>query len=92
MRCLRIVSAGFFFYGYGMVLSNAFNGAGDTWTPTLMNFFCFWMLELPLAWILSHKMGWGPEGVFFAVALAFSMMAVASGVMFRRGKWKTVVV
>jgi putative MATE family efflux protein len=92
VRCLRIVSAGFFFYGYGMVLSNAFNGAGDTWTPTLLNFFCFWMFELPLAWLLSHKLGWGAEGVFASVALAFSLLAVASGWMFKRGAWKKVVV
>lgn len=92
VRCLRIVSGGFFFYGYGMVLANAFNGAGDTWTPTMLNFFCFWMFELPLAWVLSHEMGLGPQGVFIAVALAFSALAVASGWMFRRGSWKKVVV
>jgi Na+-driven multidrug efflux pump len=92
VRCLRIVSAGFFFYGYGMVLNNAFNGAGDTWTPTLMNFFCFWMFELPLAWILSYVLGWGAEGVFVAIALAFSLLAVASGWMFKRGTWKQIVV
>jgi putative MATE family efflux protein len=92
VRCLRIVSGGFFFYGYGMVLNNAFNGAGDTWTPTFLNFFCFWLLELPLAWFLAHKLGWGPEGVFTAVAIAFSMLAIASGWMFKRGKWKQVVV
>ena len=92
VRCLRIVSAGFFFYGYGMVLNNSFNGAGDTWTPTFLNFFCFWMLELPLAWFLAHHLQWGPEGVFTAVAVAFSALALASGWMFTRGKWKTVVV
>ena len=90
--CLRIVSAGFFFYGYGMVLSNAFNGAGDTWTPTLLNLFCFWLLELPLAWLLSYALGWGPQGVFTAVAVAFSVMAVAAAVVFRRGAWKQVEV
>lgn len=92
VRCLRIVSGGFFFYGYGMVLANSFNGAGDTWTPTLLNFLCFWMLELPLAWVLSHSLSWGPEGVFTAVAVAFSTLAVASAWMFKRGKWKQVVV
>jgi putative MATE family efflux protein len=92
VRCLRIVSAGFFFYGYGMVLNNAFNGAGDTWTPTMMNFLCFWMLELPLAWLLSHELGWGPEGVFVSVAVAFSVFAVLGGWMFKRGGWKKVVV
>ncbi len=92
VRCLRIVSAGFFFYGYGMVLNNAFNGAGDTWTPTFLNFFCFWLLELPLAWFLAHTLGWGPEGAFTAIAIAFSVLAVASAWMFRRGAWKQVVV
>jgi putative MATE family efflux protein len=92
VSCLRIVSGGFFFYGYGMVLANSFNGAGDTWTPTFLNFFCFWVLELPLAWLLAHSLGWGPEGVFTAVAIAFSALAIASGWMFRRGKWKLVAV
>lgn len=92
VECLRIVSAGFFFYGYGMVLSNAFNGAGDTWTPTFLNFCCFWLLELPLAWLLAHALGWGPAGVFTAVAVAFSTMAIAAGFVFRRGHWKRVVV
>ena len=92
VRCLRIVSAGFFFYGYGMVLSNSFNGAGDTWTPTYLNFFCFWLFEIPLAWFLSKGLGWGPEGVFTAIAAAFSVLALASAVMFKRGKWKLVVV
>jgi putative MATE family efflux protein len=92
VRCLRIVSGGFFFYGYGMVLANSFNGAGDTWTPTFLNFLCFWMLELPLAWLLAHSLGWGPEGVFTAVAVAFSTLAIASGWMFKRGRWKRVIV
>ena len=85
---LRIVAAGFPFYGYGMVLTSSFNGAGDTWTPTLLNFFCFWLWEVPLAWVLSKTYGWGPTGVFASLAIAFSTLAVASAVMFRRGKWK----
>jgi putative MATE family efflux protein len=89
---LRIISAGFFFYGYGMVLTQAFNGAGDAWTPTWLNVACFWMLELPLAWVLAHLAGWGPNGVFTAVTVAFSAMAVASAVLFRRGRWKMAVV
>jgi len=61
-NCLRIVSAGFAFYAYGMVITSAFNGAGDTWTPTLLNLFCFWIWEIPLAWVLSHTFGFGAEG------------------------------
>ncbi len=89
VQCLRIVSAGFPFYAYGMVLTNAFNGSGDTWTPTLINLFCFWCWEIPLAWVLAKTVGMGPEGVFIAVAVAFSTLAVVSALIFRRGRWKT---
>lgn len=87
--CLRIVGAGFPFYAFGMVLSSAFNGAGDTWTPTRLNLICFWLLEIPLAWFLSQKTTLGPNGVFIAIALAFSTLAVLSAALFRRGRWKT---
>jgi putative MATE family efflux protein len=85
---LRFVSYGFVFYAYGMVLSQAFNGAGDTFTPTLMNLFCFWLWEIPVAYVLSHRWGLGPRGVFLAITTAFSMLAVISALMFRRGRWK----
>ncbi len=88
VHTLRIVSAGFLFYAYGMVVSNAFNGAGDTWTPTWLNLFCFWLWELPLAWGLARLTGLGPDGVFIAIAVAFSTLAVASSLLFKRGKWK----
>lgn len=87
--CLRIVSAGFVFYAYGMVLTSAFNGAGDTWTPTLINLFCFWLWEVPLAWVLSKHTSLGPNGGFFAITIAFSTLALVSAVVFRRGHWKT---
>src|SRR5882672_971559 len=90
--CLRIVAAGFPFYAYGMVLSQSFNGAGDTMTPTLLNLFVFWLWELPLAWGLSVVFGLGPAGCFLAVAIAFSTLAVAAAAIFRRGRWKKVVV
>jgi Na+-driven multidrug efflux pump len=86
------VSVGFPFYAYGMVLSSAFNGAGDTRTPTLLNVFCFWLLEIPLAWVLAHRTGLGLNGAFIAIAVAFSALAVASGTIFRWGRWKTKVV
>jgi putative MATE family efflux protein len=89
---LRIMSAGFFFYAYGMVLTQSFNGAGDTWTPTWLNVICFWLWEIPLAWVLSYHAGWGPAGVFAAVAIAFSTLAVAAGFLFRRGRWRTMSV
>jgi putative MATE family efflux protein len=89
VACLRIVSAGFVFYAYGMVVSNAFNGAGDTWTPTWLNLVCFWLLEVPLAWALSRLPAFGPSGVFLAIAIAFSTLALSSALIFRRGRWKT---
>jgi len=89
VRCLRIVSAGFLFYGYAMVLTASFNGAGDTRTPTLINLVCLWMWEIPLAWALAHPFGFGPTGVFIAVSVAFSTMAFVSGWLFSKGMWKT---
>lgn len=92
VQCLRIVASGFLFYAYGMVLTQSFNGAGDTWTPTLINLFVFWLFELPLAYVLAIGMGYGPTGVFVAITIAFSLLAVVSALMFRRGRWKTRVV
>jgi len=85
---LRIIALGFLFYAYGMVLAAAFNGAGDTTTPTILNVVVFWLFEIPLAFVLSKSLGYGPRGVYVAVAVAFSMLAVVSAVLFRRGKWK----
>ena len=90
--CLRIVAYGFLFYAYGMVLGQSFNGAGDTRTPTILNLFVFWLWEIPLAYVLSVKLGLGPRGVFIAITVAFSTLAVASALVFRRGKWKAKVV
>ena len=87
-ECLRIISYGYVFYAYAMVLTNAFNGAGDTWTPTWLNFFCFWLWEIPIAWVLARHFNLGPQGSAWAVTIAFSTLAVASAVMFRRGRWK----
>ena len=90
--CLRIVAYGFLFYAYGMVLGQSFNGAGDTWTPTIINLFVFWLWEIPLAYVLSVMAGLGPRGVFVAMTIAFSTLAVVSAVVFRRGRWKKRVV
>lgn len=90
--CLRIVAYGFLFYAYGMVLTQSFNGAGDTWTPTIINLFVFWLWELPLAYVLAIVFGIGPRGVFLAIMIAFSTLALISALVFRRGRWKTRVV
>ena len=87
-EALRIVSMGFFFYAYGMVLTAAFNGAGDAWTPTWINIGCFWAFELPVAWLLAVPLGLGPRGVWIAITISFSLVAVVAVVLFRRGRWK----
>ncbi len=86
--CLRIISCGFLFYAYGMVLTQSFNGAGDTRTPTLINVVIFWLWEIPLAVLLAYGFKMGPHGVFLAAAIAFSCLAVVSAYFFRRGRWK----
>ena len=75
-----------------MVLQQSFNGAGDAWTPTWLNVLCFWLWELPLAFVLARVLRFGPDGVFAAITIAFSTMTVASAVLFRRGRWKRAVV
>ena len=86
--CLRIVSYGNLGYAYFMVMMQAFNGAGDTITPTIVNFFGFWLFEIPLAYALAKPMHMRSNGVFFSIAIAESAMAAASAILFRKGKWK----
>jgi Na+-driven multidrug efflux pump len=87
-RALRIISYGYIFYAWGMVMLQAFNGAGDTATPTKINFFVFWIFQIPLAWVLAHSLDVGPDGVFWAIAIAYSLSAVVGVILFRGGKWK----
>jgi putative MATE family efflux protein len=88
IACLRIVSIGFPLFAFGMVLTQAFNGAGDAWTPTWINVACFWMWQMPLAYFLALSWGMGPSGVYWAVMIAFSTLALVSAAVFRRGRWK----
>jgi len=92
VNCLRVISYGYAFYAWGMVLVQSFNGAGDTRTPTWINFWCYWALQLPLAFTLARPVGFGTEGVFWAVPIAESLLALSSFLLFRRGTWKTVTV
>jgi Na+-driven multidrug efflux pump len=85
---LRILTCGYIFYGIGMVVMNAFNGAGDTWTPTWINFFGFWMFQIPLGYLLAIHFGMGPTGVFIAIPVAETSMTIAAYFIFRKGKWK----
>ncbi len=89
---LQIIAAGYIFYAYGMVITQAFNGAGDTKTPTIINFFVFWVLQLPLAYLAAIELDYGPLGVYLAIVLAETLIAVVSVWWFRKGKWKMVKV
>lgn len=92
VSALRIISCGYIFYGVGMVMINAFNGAGDTRTPTIINVFGFWMFQLPLAYLLAKYLQWGPAGVFVAIPVAETAITIAAFVLFKKGRWKTVKV
>jgi len=85
---LRIISLGFIAYGFGMVLVNSLNGAGDTVSPTLINIFCYWLLEIPLAYFLAFQMGMHENGVFSSILVAESVMTLSAFWVFRTGKWK----
>jgi len=89
---LQIIAMGYIFYGIGMVLANAFNGAGDTWTPTIINFCCFWLFQIPLSYVLAIYYQMGPTGVFIAIPLAESAIAITAFILFKKGKWKLKLV
>ena len=89
---LRIIAAGYIFYAYGMVVIQAFNGAGDTKTPTIINFFCFWVFQLPFAYLAALVFDWGVIGVFLAITIAEMLIAVIGVIWFKKGEWKKVKV
>jgi MATE family, multidrug efflux pump len=89
VNALRYISYGYVFYAYGMVMVASFNGAGDTTTPTFINLFCYWLFQIPLAYILALPAGFGARGVFMAITVAESTIAVVGVLVFRRGRWKT---
>lgn len=91
-NALHIMSVGFIFYGIGMVMINAFNGAGDTWTPTWVNFFGFWLFQIPLAYMLSKYLDMGPKGVFISIPVAETLITIIAFILFKKGKWKTIKV
>ncbi|CAD5278783.1 MULTISPECIES: MATE family efflux transporter [unclassified Imperialibacter] len=91
-QSLQVICLGYVFFAYGMVLIQAFNGAGDTKTPSVINIFVFWIFQIPFAYWLAVTMEWGPSGVFWAIAVAHSLLAIIGVIIFKRGRWKTVQV
>ncbi len=87
---LQYISYGYVFYAYGMVISQAFNGAGDTYTPTLANLVCYWLFQIPLAYLLAIPVGMEAQGVFAAIAISESVLAIVVVIIFRRGNWKSM--
>lgn len=89
--CLRMVGVGFVAFAFGMVAIQAFNGAGDTRTPMLVNLGSFWLCKIPLAYALAWGLGWGPRGAFLAITVAYAVQATSAAILFWRGKWQRVV-
>jgi Na+-driven multidrug efflux pump len=89
---LRWVGSGFLFYGIGMVMIQALNGAGDTKTPTWISFFCFWLFQVPLAYLLAYGFHLKETSAFIAIPLAETMIALVAWYYFRKGNWKTIQV
>jgi putative MATE family efflux protein len=92
VQALQIIGTGYIFYGIGMVMTQALNGAGDTRTPTIINFAGFWLFQIPLAYLLAKGFNWKSEGVFWAIPIAETAIAVAAWYFFRKGKWKEIKV
>ncbi|HLA56963.1 MAG TPA: MATE family efflux transporter [Flavobacterium sp.] len=92
VKAVRIIALGYIFYGIGMVMINAFNGAGDTWTPTKINFVGFWLFQIPFAYLLAKYFEMGPTGVFIAIPVAETAITITGFILFKRGKWKTIKV
>jgi putative MATE family efflux protein len=90
VKAMRIISSGYVFYGIGMVMANAFNGAGDTRTPTWINLFGFWAFQIPLAYVLAVLLKMGPTGVFIAIPVAETAISIVAYILFKKGKWKSV--
>ncbi|MRG46734.1 MATE family efflux transporter [Chitinophaga sp. SYP-B3965] len=89
---LRLISLGYIFYAFGMVMAQSFNGAGDTKTPTIINLIGFWVIQIPLAYFLAITLKWGPTGVFWAIFIAESVIALTAVIVFRKGNWKKIKV
>jgi len=87
-KCLRFLSYGYLFYAFGMVMTQAFNGAGDTTTPTIINLFCFWLIEIPLAYLLALYFDFNESGVFLAIVISESLLGVMGIIIFKLGYWK----
>lgn len=86
--CLRILGLGYPMYAVGMIIIQALNGAGDTRTPSALNFVCFWLIQIPLAWFLATAAGFGPDGVFWSIVISETLLTVMGVLVFRRGHWK----
>jgi putative MATE family efflux protein len=91
-NCLRIISLCYVLYAYGLVIIQAFNGAGDTFTPSMVNLVCYWVIQIPLAFLLGKRLQFGPNGIYFAIFTTEILLSIASILLFRRGRWKQKVV
>ena len=89
---LMIIATGYVAYAYEMVLGQAFNGAGDTYTPTFLNFIAFWLIQIPLAYFLSIHLDYGPNGTYASIAISSTILALMAIYVFRKGKWKTITI